>query len=441
MLEELSSSPWLIGLSVVCFILACFGSLLATSLLVYSPTKLARLCSTASGEALLADLAGKDKEYQVVARCYALGGLVGAFLCLQAGVAGPRTGWALGMLGILALVFCGVLPSALGAARAEGTLLRTLPALRLCLQVFRWPVVLPTLWVTTGMLRLLRIRSEPTNDPGAIAEEVLAAVSDSVTEEALPAEEKRWIGNILGLKELRVAEVMTQRTDVVTMQADTPLRQAVALALQHGFSRYPVYGDRIDDIIGVFYVKDALPLVMAGEPGQRLLDPAAPLRSLLREPFFVPETLDVAQLLRQFRQNKQQMAIVVDEYGGTVGLVSVEDAVEEIVGEFADEYDAKKAAAPTAEGRVTVIAAGRVVEVPARLPVEELNKLLGTDLREDGNYDTVGGFVTSHMNRIPVVGERVTMAALEFQVLAADDLKVGRLRVTALQPQPAQQDG
>ena len=162
------------------------------------------------------------------------------------------------------------------------------------------------------------------------------------------------------------------------------------------------------------------------------------MERLVREPFFVPETMDVAQLLEQFRNRHMQMAVVLDEYGGTAGIASIEDALEEIVGDIADEYDAPKGAPVDARDTVKVAPDGRSAEIPARMRVDELNRLLATSLPEDGDYETVAGLVTSNLNRIPAAGEVHTIGDAEFHVLAADDRRVHRLRVVPLQgPQGA----
>ena len=146
-------------------------------------------------------------------------------------------------------------------------------------------------------------------------------VADTVTEATLPNTQRTWIGNIVGLKDLQVSAIMTPRPDLVAMQATTPVRDAVRQALQHGFSRYPVYREKVDEIVGVFYVKDALRVPVDSTAAN------LPVETMLRPPLFVPESMGVAQLLRRFQADKVHMAIVLDEYGCTAGLVSVEDAL------------------------------------------------------------------------------------------------------------------
>lgn len=428
------ANPTLIALAGVLLILAALGAMAAAALLIYSPTKLQLRLGNGRGQKLAEELEARDAEYQIVARFYSLGGLVAAFATLEAGVASSMQTWALVILAAVALFLWGVLPAAIAESRAEATVHRALPALRLGRWLLHYPMVIPIRAATRSVLRALRIREAPATDPEEIAEEVMAAVSDSVTQGTLQ-EEKRWIGNILDLKDQQVSEAMTPRTDIVAIPAGTAVRDAVMLALKHGFSRYPVYEGRIDEIVGVFYVKDALRL-LDGTPGEDALDPQAPVRSMMREPLFVPETMAVMQLLRRFKADRLQMAIVLDEYGGTAGLISIEDILEEIVGDIDDEYDADED-----ESRVLEVEKGRIVELPARTRVEDVNAMLGSDLPEDDDYDTIAGCVISHLNRIPAAGETIRLDGVEIRILKADDRRLRRLRVTALEPQTTPEAG
>ncbi len=425
-------SPAMLAVACACFGLATLGALGSSSLAVYSPTKLQNRLGGAAGEALVDELESREREFRVVARFYFVGGLIGALLALQAAVDAATIPWAMAALIALALLLCGSLPSAIADARAEATLLRILPVLRGGLMVLRWPLVLPVLALTGGALRVLRIREEPSNDPGEIAEEVMAAVADSVTEDALADEEKAWIGNIVGLKDLQISTIMTPRPDLLALAADTPLRLAVQQAQEHGFSRYPVFRDKVDEIVGIFYVKDALRI---GQPGGPVGD--APTSTIMRPPLFVPESMGVPQLLRRLQTEKVHMAVVLDEYGTTAGVVSVEDILEQIIGDIGDEYDAAEG---PEDDQVTVIDAGHVVEVPGRIGVDDVNKLLDLDLPDDGDWETIAGYLIHNLNRIPARDETLQVDGVEFRVLQADDRRIDRLRVTAPAPEPAHRD-
>jgi putative hemolysin len=194
-----------------------------------------------------------------------------------------------------------------------------------------------------------------------------------------------------------------------------------------------VYRERIDEVVGIFYIKDALRLIQQGTKKTS----ETPLRTLLREPLFVPETTSVAQLLHRVQAGNQHMAIVIDEYGTTVGLATIEDLVEEIVGEIEDEFDAPASEQPEEE-QIRVIEEGRVLEIPARTSVQDLNRILGSQLSDEGDWDTVAGLVINSCNHIPPVGETVIIDDVEFRVLEANERRVQRLRVTIIAPAEAE---
>ena len=211
-------------------------------------------------------------------------------------------------------------------------------------------------------------------------------------------DQKQMIEAIFDLRDTDAGAVMTPRTDVQGVELTASLAEVRATLIEEGHSRVPVYGENLDDIAGILYAKDLLPLL---KPRARRRPPAAAfdLRSLLREPMLIPESKNVLELLREFRATQVHLAIVVDEYGGTAGLVTIEDILEEIVGEIHDEYEAE-AEAPGVEA----LDDGRS-RVDARLPIDDLNDRLELDVPEDEEYDTVGGFVLETLGHIPDIGE------------------------------------
>ena len=416
---------------------AAFGALAMTSLLAYSPALLAEHLGDedrTDQHEVTDDLERHDAEYLTVALTYVAAGWTAGTWALQQAVAAPDHGWVLGAFVATMLLFAGSLPIAVTQARAERCVLAVRPAVRAGWWLLRWPLVLPLLALTRGCLHLLRIRTSEASDPAEVQKQVMAAVADSVTEDTLAGEERTWIGNIVALKDLQVSTVMRPRPDIVAFPAAMPLREAVQKAMEHGFSRYPVYQDRIDEIVGIFYVKDALRVLH--DDGQS--HAGDPVRTMLREPLFVPETMGVAQLLRRFQAGHLHMAIVLDEYGTTAGLVSVEDVLEQIVGDIGDEYDKPSDDAAELE-KIQVVEAGRVLDIPARTTVAEVNRQLGTELPEEGDWETVAGLVISTCSRIPATDETVVIGDTEFKILAADERRILRLRVTALGAQPAEE--
>jgi CBS domain containing-hemolysin-like protein len=432
----MSIVPLYAAVALAAAALGGFGAIAAASLIGYSPTRLGQLLEDESHpgkEKLTGELSARDREYFVVAAIYAAAGWVVGSLALQSAFDEHSYPWALATWIGLMLFVAGSLPGALADARAERSVLVALPALRYGWHVLRWPLALPLIGFTHLAMRALRLQRKQNDDPAEVQKQVMAAVADNVDNDELAEAERTWIGNIVTLKDQHVSTVMTPRPDIIAMPENFSLRDAVDQALEHEFSRYPVYRERIDEVVGIFYVKDALQM-MQNTP-EKLAD--TPLRSLLREPLFVPETTGAAQLLRRVQSGNQHMAIVIDEYGTTVGLATVEDLLEEIVGEIEDEYDP-----PTSEqanDQIVVIEAGRILEIPARTSVQDINRLLGSKLSDTGDWETVAGLVIDSCNRIPSVGESVVVDAVEFRVLEADERRVQRLRVTAITPEPAEE--
>ncbi len=429
-------SPLHVVLAITATGIAGLGALTMASLLGYSPTRLAQLLEERGlphHELPIAAIDRRDAEYLVAASVFTAVGWIGGLWSVDHAIEGTNQAWpqvafALGMLLLAAAV-----PIALAKLRPERTLLVVLPLVRPVWMALRWPLVLPVLWLTRLVLLMLRVKPSEPADAADVQKQVMAAVADNVTAERLAPEERTWIGNIVGLKDVQVSTMMTPRPDIIAFPEAMTLRDAVQRALEHGFSRYPVYRDRIDEIVGIFYVKDALRLVQ--DDAKKLAETS--LHSLLREVLYVPETTGAAQLLRRFQAGNQHMAIVIDEYGTPEGLVTVEDVLEEIVGDIGDEYDSLPTAAGDGE-QIRVIESGRVLEIPARTTVAEINRLLGSELPEEGDWETVAGLVIARLNHIPAIDETVAIEGVEFRVLQADDRRIRRLRATSLSPQPAQ---
>jgi CBS domain containing-hemolysin-like protein len=263
----------------------------------------------------------------------------------------------------------------------------------------------------------------PVESPlAAIRREIRKAVESGEREGALESEHGRMIERVLRLRDTVVSEVMTPRTEMVSVEADTPVADAVRTAMTRGVSRVPVHEGTRDLVIGIFYVKDVLRYFPSAGDGR----PIPRLREILRKPTLVPEGRPIGSALRDLLAAKTHMAIVVDEFGGTAGLVTLEDLLEEIVGEIRDEYDRAAAEPPVR------VAPDGSAEVLAKVPITELNRALDLDLPASEDFDTVGGFVVSTLGRVPRPGETVVRNAVEFRVLDADARRVKRIRVTVL---------
>ncbi|HLI57372.1 MAG TPA: hemolysin family protein, partial [Actinomycetota bacterium] len=238
--------------------------------------------------------------------------------------------------------------------------------------------------------------------PVASEEEIMAMLEVAESEDVIEEQERQMISSIFEFGDTVVREVMVPRPDMVCVQADADLASVLDTMLAQGFTRVPVIRGDIDDVVGVAHARDVMRRLRSDGPGR----PRA-VADVMREAFFVPESKKVAELLRELQANKTQMAIVVDEYGGTAGLATMEDLLEEIVGEIADEHDRDETPVQHLEdGSLRVI---------ARLGVEELSQLVNEEL-PDAEWDSVGGLVAGLLGRVPALGDRVRVDGIELEV-------------------------
>jgi CBS domain containing-hemolysin-like protein len=256
----------------------------------------------------------------------------------------------------------------------------------------------------------------------AAKEEIRVAIEDGTTEGALQVDEKQMIEGILEFRNVDVGSIMTPRTEIENLDAKTRLPEALRRLEAFRHSRIPVFEGTLDHIVGIVYVKDLL------SASGRADSDALALADVMRKPFFVPETKTVGLLLQQFRDQHIQIAVVLDEYGGVSGVVTVEDIMEEIVGEIEDEYDDEDH-----ESRI-VTRSPSSVEVDARTDIDEVNEILDVDIPEDEDYDTIAGFVTAHFARVPETGEEFIAHGLRVRVLQSDERRVRRVLLERVGP-------
>lgn len=259
---------------------------------------------------------------------------------------------------------------------------------------------------------LFKKKTETT--PESLLEKDFQELIDQGEEQGLlTPEQGDMIQSIFEFKDTVVREIMIPRTEVVAVAEESPIQGIIDLVVKHGHSRLPIYQENLDNVVGLLHVKDLLPYW--GQPAGQSLPP-----EVIRQPFFVPETKKIVQLLKELRGQKLHMAVVLDEYGGTSGLVTMEDIIEEIIGEIEDEYDSR-------DSRLTVLGEGRV-EVDARLEIEELEQHFNLEL-EERPFESVGGFVVHLLGRVPKSGEKIQYQDLEVTVLEADNRRIRRLRI------------
>lgn len=245
--------------------------------------------------------------------------------------------------------------------------------------------------------------------------DILALVEREEATGGVEEQEQRMIRGIIGLEDKTAREIMVPRIDMAAVDIDATVGDVATLVNDRGFSRVPVYRETIDDIVGIVYAKDLLRATMTGGGRERKL------QDLLREAFFIPESKRLDGLLTEMQTSRTHLAIVVDEYGGTAGLVTIEDLLEEIVGEIEDEYD-------TARPPMEVVSSDEVV-LDAGLPTDVLDELFDYRVESD-DFDTVGGFLINQLGRLPSVGDEVHVNGLAIRVLSMSGRRVRRLRVT-----------
>jgi putative hemolysin len=286
--------------------------------------------------------------------------------------------------------------------------------------------VTPVIWVlgksTDAVATLLGARRGQVG-PGVTEEEIKLLVTE---QGSLHDEEKRMIHEIFELGDTVAREVMVPRVDLVLLEDTETVASAYSVFRRTGFSRIPVYHDDPDTIVGVALMKDVVEPVAEGH-GE------APVTDHMRAPAFVPETKPIIDLLGDMRRTKNHMVVVVDEYGGTAGVVTIEDIVEEVIGEVTDEFDSEQHAFVTAVGERSWV-------VDGRLAVDDAREMLGLPLQDSEEYDTLAGWVLSELGHIPVAGESVRAADFEVRVATVRRRRIARLRVTGATPPDADEE-
>jgi CBS domain containing-hemolysin-like protein len=306
----------------------------------------------------------------------------------------------------------------------ERVALMTARPMRIFNTVFKWFVDLLD-WATRRILALIGLKTAGEHLVVTV-EELKAIVSESEEGGVLEPPEREMLNAVFDFSDLLVRQVMTPRTEIVAVEADTPLDEIINLATQSMYTKFPVYEDNLDQVLGIVYVRELL---------RSLHDPNlrdCTARSLARETLFVPETIPVDELLRQFRLRRQHIAIVLDEYGGTAGLVTLEDLLEEIVGEVQDPFDLSTPNIQTLPDSSVLI--------DGLTSIEEVNERLGLNL-QDPNYDTIAGYILGKLGRIPRSGDSVESdsgegVGVRLRVEAMDGLRIARLSLTFHGGQP-----
>ena len=319
-----------------------------------------------------------------------------------------------GLLTIFTIIFGELVPKQIGLAHAERVAMSTSRFIDVLGRVLG-PLVTFLTWTTRRISRLFR--ADVAADERISAEELRLIIEQGGEQGILEAEEEQMIHAVIELGDQRIHEVMVPRIAMVTLPATATLDEAIDTVIEEGHSRIPVYEDSIDEIVGILYAKDLLPF-LKGPVTER-----PSLRSILRTPVFVPESMSVDDLLHEFQRRKVHLAIVLDEYGGTAGVVTIEDLLEEIVGEIQDEYDE--------EEPMIVQLTDDEARVDGRASVDDLEELFDTSLglEDEDEYDTIGGLIYHRIGGVPKPGDRVEVDGLTLTVETTDGRRVGKVLV------------
>jgi CBS domain containing-hemolysin-like protein len=331
----------------------------------------------------------------------------------------PSWGEVVGLgVALFIMTFCEVLPKSIGFARAEVLLVRWFPLWRFLVALFR-PINRLVYAIAKRTLQLFG--ADPHRHPPLTLDEIFALLDAGVEAGVIDREEHALAERILRLEEIVVRDIMVPRPDIVALPADSTFDEVMETILQTGHSRLPLYDGTLDNIVGIVYAYDILANIADGtrQPTPRLI---------ARPPLFVPETKRVRELLQEMRTNQVQIAIVLDEYGATAGLVTLEDIVEEIVGELRDEHDRELEPILKLDDHTFI--------VDARMDRRQFEEFLGVEL-PDGDFNTIGGFVLTALGHLPTVGEQVTTPLATFVVEEVQRRRITKVRVVLRPPTPS----
>lgn len=321
------------------------------------------------------------------------------------------------LVAYLHIVFGQFIPRVVALAQPE----RVAEALAAPVMVFAWLLAPFTLLLTRSSQPLTNRLGQSTSaqeDALHFSGELRQLVERAEAGGAIPPEDAELIEGVFEFSEKNAREVMTPRTEIVALRADATLAETMTVLDESGLSRFPVYDDSIDNIIGIVLAKDLIPALRDADAPSKPFS----LRRILRPAHFIPGTREVEEVLADFKRMKEHMAIVLDEYGGTSGVVTMEDLLEEIVGEILDEHDERKEPAQARGGEVLVA---------GDLNIGELNERLGLAVPED-EFATIGGYIFGTIGRVPRVGDRVSAGGATFTVRSVEGRRAEQIAVKAV---------
>ncbi|NLY42971.1 MAG: HlyC/CorC family transporter [Clostridiaceae bacterium] len=311
---------------------------------------------------------------------------------------------------ILVLIFCEITPKYLAAQFSESIALKVAKPISIIITVLN-PIVIIFTRISNIFIRIFGGTPDKAK-PFITEEELKTIVSVGQEEGVLEVEETQMINNVFEFGDLHAKDVMTQRTDIVAISINASYNELVELIKEEQFSRIPIYNETIDNIVGILYVKDLIPI----EDAQKDFN----IKKYMREPFFTFEYQKITRLFKQMKKNRSHMAIVLDEYGGTAGIVTLEDLIEEIVGDIEDEYDEN-------EDEIVVIKEGEYV-VLGSTKIDVLNHLIGTKFYSEV-FDSIGGFIIGELGRFPKQGEQLEYDGIKIVIEEINKNRIEKVKI------------
>ena len=335
-------------------------------------------------------------------------------------------GIATGIMTLLVLVFGEVVPKNLAAAHAEGWAMFVAPFIKL-ISVILTPLVFLLTKLSDTVVRFSKKNEE--EDPTITEDEFKILVNVGQEEGVFDESETEMINSIMEFDETYVKAIMVPRIDIVAVDVDDSINDALRLIIDGGHSRIPAYEESIDNIVGILYAKDIFEHLNANFDELKV-------KELIRDAYYIPETKKVSDLLNELRLKKVHMAIILDEYGGTNGLVTIEDLIEEIIGDIQDEYDA--------EEDLIVMHSDNQLVADARAPIGDVEEAfdmeLDEEILEDSEADTIGGLAFEHLGGIPEVNDEVTVGRFLIRIVNVSGRRITKVEVTLLPPEEDEDD-
>ena len=314
------------------------------------------------------------------------------------------------VVSVVVLIFGEILPKMIAIKYSKEYALKMYTPLKIIMFILS-PIAQGFNAITNLVIKIIPFRKEKIFD----SEEELKILAELGEEEGtLQEEESDMIQSIFDFKEKTVGEIITPRVDIVSLKSDESIDKAMDIIGERQFSKIPIYKDTIDNIKGILYAKDIIPYLMGSRPNVNL-------QTLARQPFFVPETKPIDDLMEEFKLRKTSIAIVVDEWGGTEGLVTLEDVVEEVMGEIRDPYDQE-------ESNVFKQPDGSFI-VDGSITIYDLEEETDIEFPEDRDYDTLGGFILDILTDIPQTGEQVEFNDMVFTVQTVENNRIGKIKI------------